>query len=138
MLKSSTEYKIDFIYPKKATELNRCLNGFNISIAFKVIRANIFSAVKKVSFPQSRNFSSFKKLFHSQKTSVKELFHSLGNFPHSRKFSTSKELFHSGNIPQSRNFFTVKEFLHVKEVFPKQSVLHRQKSFLETKIKKVL
>ena len=52
-----------------------------LAFVFKIIRPIIFSAVKKVNFPLSRNFSTIKGLFYSQ-----------GTIPQSRDFSTIKEL----------------------------------------------
>ena len=59
--------------------------------AFKSIRAISFSAVKNVTFPQSRKFLAIKTFFHNQ-----------GIFSQSRKFSAVKEIF------QSKNFSTIK------------------------------
>ena len=70
--------------------------------AFKIIRAIIFSSVKKkkkkfhsqANFLQQRNFSTVMETFQSQE-----------NFPQSKKFLTVKEIFHSqGHFPQSKNF----------------------------------
>ena len=57
----------------------------NLELAFKIIRPIIFPAIKKISFPQSRNFSTIKEIFHSQGTfpKSKKLFHSQGTFPQS-------------------------------------------------------
>ena len=55
-----------------------------LAFAFKIIRPIIFSAVKKVSFPQQRNFPTVKELFHNQ-----------GIFPQSKNISTVKKLFHN-------------------------------------------
>ena len=52
-----------------------------VAFAFKIIRPIIFSAVKKVSFPESINFSLIKEFFLSQ-----------GTFPQSRIFSAKKLL----------------------------------------------
>ena len=68
----------------------------NLELAFKIIRPIIFPAIKKISFPQSRNFSTIKELFHSQ-----------GTFPQSCKFYTIRELLHSReNFSQSRKCST--------------------------------
>ena len=102
VLKFSFEYNIDFIYhKKKAVELSFC-SRFKIFVsmvsalafAFKLIGPIIFSAFKKVSFPQSKHFSTFKKLFQSQ-TIVKELLHKniffyQGSFPQTKTFTHSK------------------------------------------------
>ena len=53
-----------------------------LTFAFKFIGPIIFSVVKKVTFPKSRNFSTIKEIFHNQ-----------GNFPQSKKFLTIKEIF---------------------------------------------
>ena len=50
-----------------------------IAFAFKIIRFIIFSAVKKVSFPESIKFSL-----------IEEFFLSKGTFPQSRIFSAKK------------------------------------------------
>ena len=77
VLKSSTEYNVDFIFQKKAVELSFCsrlkryvLMVSTLAFAFKIIRPIIFSAVKKVNFLLSRKFSLIKELVQSQ-----------GNFP---------------------------------------------------------
>ena len=112
----------------------------------KIIRHIIFPAVKNVSFPQSRNFSTINQLFHNR-----------GNFPQSRDFSTINKLFHNQGI------FYVMEIFHCQENFPQKNLLdrrnflqsfpnfspldqvsfsqrflHSQKKFLQTTIKKVL
>ena len=98
MLKFSFEYNIDFIYhKKKAVELSFC-SRFKIFVsmvstlafAFKLIGLIFFSAFKKVNFPQSKHFSTFKKLFQSQ-IIVKELLHK--NIFLSRKFSINKDFY---------------------------------------------
>ena len=107
VLKPSTEYKL----PKKGNGQSFCsrfkiyvLMVSKLGFAFKIIRHIIFLTVKKVSFPQSRNVSTVKEIFHNQGTfpksrnistikhffTIKELFYSRGNFPQSRKFSTKK------------------------------------------------
>lgn len=80
VLKSSTEYN---------TELRFCsiikryvLMVSALAFTFKINRPFAFSAIKKVCFPQSRKLSSIKELFHSQ-----------GNFPWWKNFSTVKEIF---------------------------------------------
>ena len=99
VLKFSFEYNIDFIYhKKKAIELS-FFSRFKIFVsmvstlafAFKLIGPIIFSAFKKVSFQQSKHFSTFKELFHSQ-TIVKEFLHK-NFFFLSRKFSTNKDFY---------------------------------------------
>ena len=83
---------------------------------FEIIRPIIFSAVKKVTFPQSRKFSTVKNFFSTVKdyvfpqsrrfSAVKEILNSQGNFTHSMNISTVKKFFHSQrNFPQSRIFF---------------------------------
>ena len=113
---------------KKAIELSFCsrfkiyvLVVSTLAFAFKIIRPIIFSAVKKVSFPQSRKFCAVKELFHSQGNfpQFKEIFHNQRILPLSWKFSTIKRFFHSrGNFLQTK-------FLHSQKVFWKQ----RSKSF---------
>ena len=72
-----------------------------LAFAFKLIGHIIFSAFKKVSFPQSKNFSKVKELFQSQ-TIVKELLHKniffyqvsfpqTNTFTHSKYFSANKD-----------------------------------------------
>ena len=61
-----------------------------LAFTFKIIRPIIFSTVKKVSFPQSRNFSLVKELFHNQGPfsqsrnfchgAVVDILHGQGNF----------------------------------------------------------
>ena len=109
---------------KKLSEISFCprfeiyvLIVSTLVFAFEIIRPFTFCAVKKVSFPQSRMFSTLKELSHIQVTisysnnfsTFKELFHIQGTFPHSRYFSTFKKLFHNQKkFPHSRNFSTVK------------------------------
>ena len=78
--------------------------------AFKIIRPIIFSAVKKVSFPQF--LISENSLF----------FHSQGIFQQSWKFSTNKEVF-------------LKVFFLDLRKFP-QRFLHSQKKFTSNKDQK--
>ena len=105
VLKFSFEYNIDFIYhKKKAIELS-FFSRFKIFVsmvstlafAFKLIGPIIFSAFKKVSFQQSKHFSTFKELFHSQ-TIVKEFLHK--NF-----FFFIKEVFHKQRLLHIQNIF---------------------------------
>ena len=58
-----------------------------LAFAFKIIRPIIFSAVKEVNYPQSRNFSTVKEIFFDQ-GNVPESRKSQGIFPQSRKLST--------------------------------------------------
>ena len=84
---------------------------------FEIIRPIIFSAVKKVTFPQSRKFSTVKKFFSTVKdyvfpqsrrfSAVKEILNSQGNFTHSMNISTVKNFF-----PHSRKFLAVNEIFH--------------------------
>ena len=65
-----------------------------LAFAFKLIGHIIFSAFKKVSFPQSKHFSKVKELFQSQ-TIVKELLHKnfffyQVSFPQTKTFTHSK------------------------------------------------
>ena len=73
--------------------------------AFKIIRAIIFSSVKKKKkIPQSSKFSTAKEFFYSH-----------GNFPKPREFPTVKKIFDSqGNFPQPRTFSTIKKFSETK------------------------
>ena len=105
VLKFSFEYNIDFIYhKKKAIELS-FFSRFKIFVsmvstlafAFKLIGPIIFSAFKKVSFQQSKHFSTFKELFHSQ-TIVKE-------FLHKNIFFFIKEVFHKQRLLHIQNIF---------------------------------
>ena len=60
-----------------------------LAFAFKFIRPINFSALKKVSFPLSRNFSTVVEIFQSKNLfTVKERFHSQGTFIQLRNFST--------------------------------------------------
>ena len=77
----------------------------NLELAFKIIRPIIFPAIKKISFPQSRNFSTIKELFHSQGTfpKSKKLFHNHVSFTQSESFSTVVKIFHSPeNVLQNK------------------------------------
>ena len=109
VLKSSTEYNIDFIYCKLSF-------WYRIKIYVLMVLRLLdltFFAAKKVSFPQSRKFALTKQFFHNT-----------GMFPQSRTFSTIKEYFHSqGILPQSRNFPTTKEIFH-KKISTSKDVLH--------------
>ena len=113
-------------------------------------------------FPLSKNFSPVKELHMVKEISmVKKLFHSQGTFLQSWKLSTLKELFlNQGTFQQSWKFSTKffekkkkkkkkkkitqkkkkfsakKKFSFIKEVFHKQTFLHSQENFLQTKIKK--
>ena len=77
-----------------------------VLIVFKVIRSIIFSAVKRVSFPQSRNFLTVKKVFHKT------------IFIWSRKFFTMKEFFHSHRIFPAKKNYLIQEILHKQRSFP--------------------
>ena len=82
----------------------------NVSIFKNIIRLIIYFAIKNVSFPQSKNISTVKDVFHSE-----------GTFPQSRNFSTVKEHFHiHGFFLQSRNFSTVKELFNNQGNFPQK------------------
>ena len=65
-----------------------------LAFVFKIIGPIIFSAVKEVNFLRSRNFSSFKELFHSQ-----------GTFPQ-KDFYLIKTIFH-----KQESFLQTKIFL---------------------------
>ena len=149
---------------KKATELSfysifkiYVLIVSTLAFVFKIITPIIFSAVKKVSFPQSRKFSTIKEIFQSIKFStIKEIFHSQENFPQSRKFSKVKEIFHSqgnfqqsrdfstvvkmfhsqGNFPQSRKFSTIKELFHSRVNFPQTKCFTQSKIFCKQRSKR--
>ena len=78
-----------------------------VAFVFKVIRPIYFSAVKNVSFPQSRKFSLFKKF-----STLKEIVLDQEIFPQSRKVSAVEEtLLNDRNFPQSRRCFTKIFFL---------------------------
>ena len=121
-----------------------------LAFAFKIFRSIIFSAVKKVSFSQSQNFSTYKELFSRNFSTVRKLFYgqifykkvylinktfhkqwnflqsmkfSTRKFKWSKKFSINKNVFHKNFFPWSRKFFT--------------KTLHIQKNVLQAKIKKV-
>ena len=81
-----------------------------LAFPFKIIRCILFSAVKNVRIPQSRNIiSTNKELFHNQET-----------FPQSRNLSILKEHFHiQGAFPQSRTFSIKKVYL-IKDIICKQ------------------
>ena len=84
-----------------------------LAFAFKVFTRIICFTVKKVSFPQTRNFFTVKKGFHNQ-----------GTFLQSRNISTVIEIFHNKNLLDQRNFlqarkFSTKTFSLIKEVFHK-------------------
>ena len=88
-----------------------------LAFVFKIIRSIIFSAVKKINFPQSRKFSTVKKIFLDQ-----------GTLPQSRKFFAGKEIFHKQGIfthtnifPCSRKFSKNKDFYTVKNTLCKES-----------------
>ena len=96
-----------YLPQKKTSELSFCsrfkMYVLMVSIlpfAVKIIRLITSPAVKKVSFPQSRNFSPVKKLFHNK-----------------------------GPFPQSRNFFTVVEIFHNQGTFPVVKIFHSQGNF---------
>ena len=107
VLKSLSEHNIDFLYWKKGSKVSFCfrlkrhiLMVSTLALFSKLLDLLFLSAVKKVNFPQSRNFSTSKKMFLDQ-----------GNFPETRKFSTnksfslSKEVFFSQeNLPQIKIF----------------------------------
>ena len=120
-----------------------------LAFAFKIIRPIIFSTVKKVSFPQSRNFSLVKELFHNQGPflqsrnfchgAVVDILHGQGNFLQknltwSIKFSTKKWSF-----LLSRKFFTRKKITWSKKISTNRKFFHKiffldHGSFLQTKI----
>ena len=131
-----------YLPQKKTSELSFCsrfkMYVLMVSIlpfAVKIIRLITSPAVKKVSFPQSRNFSPVKKLFHNQGTfsqswkssTIKELFQSW-------KFSIVKEILNKNNLldqrnfPQTMTFSTVKEISH-KNFFLIKQIFHKQESF---------
>ena len=75
-----------------------------LTFALKIFRPIIFFLFKKVSFPQSRKFSTNKEISHNYE-----------NFPQSRKFFpvkkifAIKKIFHSqGNFLGTKNFFRIK------------------------------
>ena len=140
-----------YLPQKKTSELSFCsrfkMYVLMVSIlpfAVKIIRLITSPAVKKVSFPQSRNSSPVKKLFHNKGPFPQSrYFSSRENFPQSRKFSTKtiyliKGIFHKQwSFLQSRkfptkNFFWSNKFSTNKEVFHKIFFLD-QESFPQTK-----
>ena len=84
-----------------------------LAFPFKIIRDIIFSAVKNVSFPQSKNFSTIKEFFHKLRnfSIFKKLLQNQGTFPQSWKFSTVKEIF-------SKKNYLIEEIFYTKETFP--------------------
>ena len=119
---------------KKTSKLSFC-SGFKTYVlmvltsafVFKINRTAIFSATKKVSFPQSKKISPIKEVFHNQGnfpqsrkySAIKSIFHSQGNFSQSRKISTINEIFHNqGDVPQSRKFSTIEEIFWNQGIFP--------------------
>ena len=109
VLKSSTEYNIDFIHCK----LIFC-SGIKICVLmvsnwiynfFCSQESKFFTVFSKFfKFPQSRKFSLIKEFFHGQRI-----------FPQSRNFSTVKKFSHNqGIFPQSRNFSIVKKISTIK------------------------
>ena len=111
VLKSSGEYNIDITY---------CKLGFysrikiNVLIASKLLdplclRKYVFHCQQF--FPQSGNFPTIKKFFHT----VKELFQSKAIFAQSRNVSLVKTFFRNQIIfPWSRHVSTAKEIFHKK------------------------
>ena len=146
VLKSCTEYNTDFIYHKKrqvnyvsVIDSKYVSMVSTLAFAFKVFTHIICFTVKKVSFPQTRNFFTVKKGFHNQETflqsrnisTVIEIFHKQWGFLQSRKFSTTKiylikEIFYKQEsflqklFPWSRKFFT-KIFTQSKKISAKKS-----------------
>ena len=168
VVKSSTEYNIGFVCCKMDSQTkfllqtqNVCLNDLELLVqAYYFLcsqKSEIF--LDQGTFPQSRNFSTVKEFFPSQRTSygqgnlhgqetflqswklstLKELFLNQGTFQQSWKFSTKffekkkmiKEISH-----KQEKFSAKKKFSFIKEVFHKQTFLHSQENFLQTKIKK--
>ena len=155
-----------YLPQKKTSELSFCsrfkMYVLMVSIlpfAVKIIRLITSPAVKKVSFPQSRNFSPVKKLFHNKGPfpqsrnffTVVEIFHNQGTFPvvkifhsqgnfqqkqftWSKEFSTNNEVFYSqGNFPQ-KNFFDQTNFPQTRKFSTKyfsliKKVFHKQRLF---------
>ena len=116
---------------KKASKLSFCyklktyvLMVSTLAFVIKTIRLFSFSAVKKVNFPWSKNFSAVKKLFHSQ-----------GTFPKSEKFPAVKKIFHRhGTFPQSwKKFSTVMKVFHKQEIFQQKKVLPWPRNFPRNK-----
>ena len=132
VVKSSTEYNIGFVCCKMDSQTkfllqtqNVCLNDLELLVqAYYFLcsqKSEIF--LDQGTFPQSRNFSTVKEFFPSQRTSYGQgNLHGQETFPQSRNFSTIMETFHTqGTFPQSRNFSAGVNF---------------QKSFLKKKKKK--
>ena len=151
VLKSFTEYNIDFVYWKSF-----CFRFKKyVLIVSKIPRwrkfptkkidqghfsqkiwSNKFSTVKEIFRKKnwSREFSTVKEIFH--KKFDQEIFHSSENFRQKiwvRKFFTVKEIFHKkfdqGNFPQTRKFSVkklIKEIFHSQGYFPQGKVSSRK------------
>ena len=152
-----------YLPQKKTSELSFCsrfkMYVLMVSIlpfAVKIIRLITSPAVKKVSFPQSRNFSPVKKLFHNKGPfpqsrnffTVVEIFHNQGTFPvvkifhsqgnfqqkqftWSKEFSTNNEVFYSQEISHKK-FFLIKQIFHKQESFP-QNIFPWSRKFSKNK-----
>ena len=118
VVKSSTEYNIGFVCCKMDSQTkfllqtqNVCLNDLELLVqAYYFLcsqKSEIF--LDQGTFPQSRNFSTVKEFFPSQRTSYGQgNLHGQETFPQSRNFSTIMETFHTqGTFPQSRNYSAV-------------------------------
>ena len=111
---------------KKLSEISFCprfeiyvLIVSTLVFAFEIIRPFTFCTVKKVSFPQSRMFSTLKELSHIQVT-----------ISYSNNFSAFKELFHiQGTFLHSRNFSTIKTNFHIQETFLQSKRFSKSSNF---------
>ena len=116
-----------------------------------VLTISLFFAVKKVSFPHSKNVSLIKEFFHSPHNFPWSKHFSTveGNFPKKnwyKKFCTENlikeifcKIFHQVNFPQPRNFY--RKYL-IKEIFHKKNLIkimfHSQRNFSQKDFLKVL
>ena len=139
VVKSSTEYNIGFVCCKMDSQTkfllqtqNVCLNDLELLVqAYYFLcsqKSEIF--LDQGTFPQSRNFSTVKEFFPSQRTSYGQgNLHGQETFPQSRNFSTIMETFHTqGTFPQSRNFSAVVEIFH-KVFWKKKKKKNDQRNF---------
>ena len=102
---------------------------------FKIIRAIIFSTVKKISFHSQENFT-WSRNFHSQGvfpwsknlSTVKEVFLDQRIFPQSRRISRIKEFFHRNILLDQENFLQTTKF-SIKKFYLIKVILHKQGSF---------
>ena len=118
VLKSLTEYNIDFIYHKKSKRTNFllyiqniCLNGFKSVICFKNYQTYHFLC------SQESKFFVVRKIFLDQ-----------GIFPRSRKFFTNRNVFRN-NVFCLWTFLVKSFFSLIKKIFHKQGIFPPAKLF---------